>query len=249
MRFLPMVLAALALAGCTADAADEADSSDSAYTNEITFNVSTETELAKAVSYGSAERLFGTARADKKLRNDNSPALEAKVKDDVEKLCATVTGGEGKLASTGTPSVRDYRTNPTEWHIEVRLDAKCSAPHDAMKARAAELVSELESVTGGYAGRAAGQAIKALGADGVAPLVKGIRGRVGADGKLVDPDNLALNNMAFELVILEDIAMPTDAVLDALHALRSAAEASIINGRPWVYEIIDHAIEKISAKG
>jgi hypothetical protein len=244
-----VVLSMLAV-GC-AGRSDDAGESGDALTDEIVFTASSGVTIEKPVANANSQKEADDA--NEKLRNENLPTLAAQAKARSETQCNLVTGANGRIIDAGTPKPRDYRTNPTNWVLEVSLDSKCSAPRDALMARLDDIARMLDTNSGDIRElpATARAALAALQGDAVAPLVKVLRTKVGPDGKLItDEGNLIINKLAYELTLLEDIAMPTPDVMTTLETLRDGVDhlAPDANGLAWLKDMVKHAIDKISAK-
>jgi len=258
MKRLPFFLGCLVTSvslcamGCTASSEEDAESADSAQTGETTlrFDVVSFATEKKEAEYGRTERIFGTARADDRMKAEMLPRVRAQSAELLATACNSVTRGAGRLE--GAPrneSVRAERIyRATEFIVEVRNVQTCVTPRAGMTSRVAELVQSLADNHDG----SVFHAVVALGDAAVGPTLDHLASFVTADGHLDmsreaahGGANWTVNHVGYMVNVLVDLHPHDARAIPTLQSLRAAYDG--MNGASYFQDQIDRAIAKINA--
>lgn len=259
MMRLPRLLGSLALlvavgsAGCAAPAEEDAETGDSAFTGDetIRFDVVAFATETKTADYGTHERIFGTARADDRMKEEMLPRVRAQAAASLAASCSAVTRGAGHV--DGAPrqelvrAERIYRV--TEFVVEVSNVQTCVAPRAGMEARAKELVESLADK--GHDGSVF-HAVVALGDVAVGPTLDHLASFLTPDGHLDmsreaahGNANWTVNHVGYIVNVLVELHPHDVRAIPMLQKLKAAYAG--MNGASYFQDQIDRAIAKISA--
>lgn len=206
----------------------------------------------KQAEYGTAERVFGTRRADDRMKDEMLPRVRAKAVASLGELCSLVTKGAGHIE--GAPRREEVRAerifHVTEFIVEVRNAGTCMAPRAQLEPRAGELVKMLAEGKGGFSTRSA---LVAMKEKAVPVVLDAIRTRIGADGKLDTTEdgahgvtNWTINHVILLVNMLKDVKTTHAQAIPTLRKLRAAVSTG--NGSAWATGEIDRAIAALNAR-